>query len=242
MFNFQNMFEGCCGSVDQDKFRVAMDGTIAVAIETKSGKKSYRAFDIHKGKMTNVGDFAFSAGKDMFFMFPTRELKKGDIVVIDGEPMCVLKVDGEQISVLTYDKNVVETRMVDNIMFLGKPMYGKVVSIFSMLFKQAGGSDAGMMKAMFAMSMLSSGQNGANPLASMFGVGGAPAPQQDGAQGAQGAQVAQQNPFMQLMPLMMMGQMFGGNHEGGLLGGIFGDLFGEEKKTEKEDKDSEKEE
>lgn len=232
MFNFQDMFAGCCGSVDQDKFRVAMDGAIAVAVESSNGKKSYRAFDVAKGKMTNVGDFAFSAGKDMFFMFPTRELRRGDIVVIDNEPMCVLKVEGEQLSVLTYDKNVVETRMVDNIMFLGKPMYGKLVSIFSLMFKQAGGSDSGMMKCMFAMSMFNG--DGNNPLSSMFGM--APAKKGTSKDGEQATAQQPQNPMMQLMPLMMMGQMFGGKGNGGLFGDMFDGLFGEDKKEDSESK------
>lgn len=197
------MFSDVCGNgkIGKDMFRMSLDGTMAVKTA-----KGYKAYDVNKHKMTKVGDFALPMGEDTFFLMPTRKLAEGDIVIIDNQPVCVLAQNGEEVKFLTYDKAVVETRMIENIMFFGRPIYGKVVSMFSLMFKKADNEDS--MMRLIMMSQMFSGN-------SPFGVFG-------GNQQANG-------PFGQLMPMLMMSQLLGG---GGC--GLFDAILGKEDSDEDE--------
>lgn len=224
MFNIQEMFTDVCGKVGKDMFRMAMDGTLAVKTE-----KGYKAYDPKNKRMTKVGEFAIPDTSDMFFVMPVRKLTEGDIIIIDNQPVCVIEQHGEEVKFLTYEKSVIETRMVENIVFFGKPIYGKVVSLFSCMFKQADGNEDSMLKMML-MSQLFGG--GANPFAAMFG----------GAAQYGSTNAGQGNMFQQMMPMMLMSQMFGGkkgSDDGGLFGNMFSGLFGGDEEEEKPAKKAE---
>ena len=95
MNTIQNMFGNMLGSISPDQFRLSFDGQLAVKV-----KDTYKTYDVNKNKLVTVGDFAIQGLQDTFFLIPTRKLKKGDIVLIDNKPVCVLSQDGNNIKVL----------------------------------------------------------------------------------------------------------------------------------------------
>lgn len=194
--NVTNMFSNLLGKTKKDMFRISVTGKIAV----KAGN-GYRTFDPEKNKLVSVGDFALPGFQDMFFLVPTRKLKKGDIIVIEDEALCVLEQNDNEIKVLSYATSKVETRLVDNILWFGRPFYGKLTSLLGMAIGNSG-SDKGCMKMMLLSQFMGAGrpqddQQPVQPAAPAFGGGG-----------------------ITMESLLMMSMLMGGKG-GGLFDGLF---------------------
>ena len=87
-----NLFNGMFGKVAPGMCRIGMNGKIA--IKTSNGYKSY---NVATGKLTNCDNFAFDIGEDMFFIIPTNNVVKGDIILASGKPKCVIDVTKNEI-------------------------------------------------------------------------------------------------------------------------------------------------
>lgn len=147
------MFGNMMGSISQDQYRLSFDGQIAVRVMTKDGAV-YKTYDVNKNKLVTVGDFAIQGLQDTFFLVPTRKLKKGDIVLINGAPVCVISQEGNTIKAVSYTAAEVKTLLVDHILWFGKPFYGKVTSMFKMMLGNGLSGDGDGLMKMMVMSQL----------------------------------------------------------------------------------------
>ena len=103
MMNFNDTFKGIFGSLDGDMCRLTMNGKIAV--KTSSGYKSY---NVKTGRLVNCSSFVFNIGEEFFFVIPTNKVEKGDIILVNGKPRCVVESKKNQITVINYEDSTVE--------------------------------------------------------------------------------------------------------------------------------------
>ena len=158
-----NFLEGMFGKIDANKCKLSMNGDIA--IKTSSG---YKTFDAASNKLTNCDNFVFSMGNmDMFFLIPTNKVEKGDIIVANGAPKCVIEVNEDKsIKCLNYETSVVENILPDSHIFMGDTyFYGKIVSMFGNL-KKTGGT--GKIFKYMLMSEMMKGSNTTNGMANVM--------------------------------------------------------------------------
>lgn len=184
---FENVFNGMFGKIAPGMCRLSMSGGIAV--KTNSG---YKTYNIKTGRLTNCANFVFDIGQDFFFCIPTNKAEIGDILLINGKPKCVTKVDKGTLTVINYEDSTVETVIPERHVFMGNTyFYGKIVSMFGDSFVGKGKKNVNqIMKYMMLSEM-------------MKGNGGTPS-----------------NSFGNLMPLMLMsggngfGELFSGMFDG----------------------------
>lgn len=181
MFN-GNAFNGMMGRIEPGLCRMTANGK--VAIKTKNGYKSY---NVKTGRLTNCANFVFNVGDEFFFVIPTNHLKVGDIILVNGTPRCVIKVDDNEITALNYENSTKEFVIPERHIFFGKQyMYGKIVSPMGNFMK---GNN--IMKYMMMSEMMKGFNGNATGSANnMFGG-------------------MMNNP----MGLMMMSGMFGGKED-----------------------------
>ena len=90
-------------------------------------------------------------------MIPTNNLKIGDIILVNGTPRCVIKVEENEITALNFENSTKECVIPERHIFFGKQyMYGKIVS--PMLNMMKGNN---IMKYMMLSEMMK-GFNGSN--------------------------------------------------------------------------------
>ena len=186
--NIQNTFNGLFGKVAPGMCRLTMNGGIAVKCAN-----GYKSYNIKKGRLTNVTNFCFNVGDEMFFVIPTTHVEVGDIILVGGKPKCVIKADKKIIEVIDYENSEVRQVVPERHVFMGSTyFYGKIISMFGDSFKkgkglgnvmkmmmmsqmlgggsanspQQGGLFSGGMGQMMAMSMFMGG--GSNPFEGMF--------------------------------------------------------------------------
>ncbi len=188
--NIQNTFNGLFGKIAPGMCRLTMNGNIAVKCNN-----GYKSYNIKKGRLTNVTNFCFNVGDEMFFVIPTTHVEVGDIILVGGKPKCVIKADKKIITVIDYENSEVRQVVPERHVFMGSTyFYGKVISMFGDSFKkgkglgnvmkmmmmsqmlgggntpaggtQVGGLFSGGMGQMMAMSMFMGGGN--NPFEGMF--------------------------------------------------------------------------
>ena len=180
-----NVFNGMMGRIEPGLCRMTPSGKIG--IKTKNG---YKTYDVKTGRLTNCANFVFDVGEDFFFVMPTNKLKVGDIILVNGTPRCVIKVEPNEITALNYENSTKEFVVPERHIFFGKSyMYGKIVSPMGNFLK---GNN--MMKYMMMSEMMKGWNNNANN----FGGTG----NNNGMFG---------NMMNNPMGLMMMSSMFGGD-------------------------------
>lgn len=211
MFGTTNLFNGICGKVQAGMCRLTMNGNIAVKC---SG--GYKTYNTKKGRLTNVTNFCFDIGSDFFFVIPTCKVAKGDIILVDGKPKCVIEKqkDKDVITVIDYESSEIRQLVPERHVFMGSVYYyGKIVSMFGSSFKNGKG-----MGNMFKMMMFSQMMNGKT---------------NGGGLGDMGSMMA--------MSMMMGGE---GNMFGGLFDEISNGLgeFANEEDTDKDDNNINEEE
>jgi hypothetical protein len=176
-----NMFNGMMGRIEPGLCRMTPNGKIA--IKTKNG---YKTFNVKTGRLTNCANFVFDIGEEFFFVMPTNKLKVGDIILVNGTPRCVIKVEENEITAFNYENSTKEFVVPEHHIFFGKSyMYGKIVSPMGNFMK---GNN--MMKYMMMSEMMKGWNNGNNSHNNGGMFGG-----------------MMNNP----MGLMMMSSMFGGD-------------------------------
>lgn len=148
-FGMDNMFNGLFGRVAPDMCRLTMSGKIA--IKTSNG---YKAYDVKKNRLTNCDNFVFSLGEDFFFVIPTNNVQRGDIILASGKPRCVLEVGKNEIKTFCYEDGTISTIVKEHHVFMGKQyFYGKIVSLFGNFGDDSKGMDR-MMKYMMMSQMI----------------------------------------------------------------------------------------
>lgn len=121
-----NFLNGMFGKVGNGMCRLSMNGEIAV--KTSGGYKSY---NIKTGKLTNCNNFVFDIGEEFFFVIPTNKVEKGDIILVNRKPKCVIDADKTKLTVINYEDSTVETILPERHVFMGNTyFYGKIVSMF----------------------------------------------------------------------------------------------------------------
>lgn len=178
--NLQNTFDGLFGKVAPGMCRLTMNGNIAVKCVN-----GYKSYDVKNDRLTNVTNFCFNVGDEMFFIIPTNKVEVGDIILVGGKPKCVKSVDKKIITVIDYENSEVRQVVPERHVFMGSTyFYGKIVSMFGNSFKKGKGlgnimkmmmfsqmmgahnSGMGNIVQMMAMSMFMGGDN--NPFEGMF--------------------------------------------------------------------------
>lgn len=167
--NLQNSFNGMFGKVAPGMCRVTMNGNIAV----KCSNGKYKAYNLKKGTLTNVTNFCFNIGDEMFFVIPTNKVAVGDIILVDGKPKCVTEVNKKTITVIDYENSEVRQVVPERHIFMGSTyFYGKIISMFGNAFK--GGKGLGNVLKMMMMSQMfggnAGGNNGMNGLGPMMAM------------------------------------------------------------------------
>ena len=151
--NLQNSFNGMFGKVAPGMCRLTMNGNIAV----KCGN-GYKSYNVSKGTLTNVTNFCFNIGDEMFFIIPTNKVDVGDIILINGKPKCVTSADKKIITVIDYENSEVRQVVPERHVFMGSTyFYGKIVSMFGNSFK--GGKGLGNIMKMMMFSQMMGGNN-----------------------------------------------------------------------------------
>lgn len=154
--NIQNSFNGLFGKIATGMCRLTMNGNIA--IKCSNGFKTY---NVRKGTLTNVTNFCFNLGDEMFFVIPTNKVEVGDIILVGGKPKCVTSIDKKVITVIDYENSEVRQVVPERHIFMGSTyFYGKIVSMFGNSFKS--GKGMGNIIKMMMLSQMMGGTNTAN--------------------------------------------------------------------------------
>ena len=152
--SIENPIKGMFGKVAPGKCRLTMNGNIAVKCSN-----GYKTYNVKKGTLTNVTNFCFDMGEEMFFVLPTNKVNIGDIILVQGLPKCVIGVDKKSISVIDYESSEERKIIPERHIFMGSTYYyGKIVSMFGNLTK--GSKGTGNLMKMYMMSKLMGGNNG----------------------------------------------------------------------------------
>ena len=148
MFNNSNLF----GKIAPGMCRLSMNGNIAV--KTSTGYKSY---NVKTGRLVNCNQFVFNIGEEFFFVIPTNKVQKGDIILVNNKPKCVMKNDKETITVINYEDSTVDTIIPERHVFMGNTyFYGKIVSMFGNISGSGKNGLNKMMKFMMMSEMMKS--------------------------------------------------------------------------------------
>ena len=148
-------FNGLFGKVAPGMCRLTMNGSIAVKCSN-----GYKSYNVKSGRLTNVTNFCFNIGDEMFFTIPTNKVDVGDIILVSGKPKCVIEVDKNKITVIDYETSEIRQVVPERHVFMGNTyFYGKIVSMFGNL---KGAKGLGNMMKMMMMSQMMSGNTSGN--------------------------------------------------------------------------------
>lgn len=163
--NLQNSFNGMFGKVAPGMCRLTMNGNIAV----KCNGNTYKSYNVKKGTLTNVTNFCFNIGDEMFFVIPTNKVAVGDIILVGGKPKCVTEVNKKTITVIDYENSEVRQVVPERHVFMGSTyFYGKIISMFGNSFKE--GKGLGNMMKMMMVSQMMGGANNTGGLGQMMAM------------------------------------------------------------------------
>lgn len=161
---FDQMFNGIIGKIKPGCCRLSLNGRIA--IKTSDG---YKVYNKETGNVTNCSNFVLDACDDFFMVIPTRKLKAGDIVLINGKPMYILEVKAKnRVEAMNYEDSTIQTVIPERHAIMGRRFYGKIVSLLGSGF---GAGKGGFFKNMLKLKMMSSmmGGSSTSPDGGMFG-------------------------------------------------------------------------
>lgn len=160
-----NMFNGMFGKVSPGMCKLSMNGGIAV--KTSNG---YKTYNMKTGRLTNCDSFAFNIGEEFFFVIPTNKAEKGDILLVNGKPKCVIEAEKNRITVINYEDSTVETILPERHVFMGNTyFYGKIVSMFgNNLLNGKKGTNKIMQYMMLSEMMKGNSGNEAGGLSSVL--------------------------------------------------------------------------
>ena len=179
MLDSSKFFNGFFGKVQPGMCRLTMNGNIAIKCSN-----GYRTYNAKQQRLTNVTNFCFDMGSELFFVIPTMKVSEGDIILVEGKPKYVIAISKAYIEVVDYETSEIKKIVPERHVFMGSSYcYGKIVSMFGNNFK--GGRGLKKIMKMMMMSQIFGGQNGGS---SDFGMGN-------------------------IGQMMMMSSLFGGNSD-----------------------------
>ena len=162
MFDSSKFFNGFFGKVQPGMCRLTMNGNIAIKCSN-----GYRTYNDKQQRLTNVTNFCFDMGSELFFVIPTMKVSEGDIILVEGKPKYVIAISKAYIEVVDYETSEIKKIVPERHVFMGSSYcYGKIVSMFGSNFK--GGRGLKKIMKMMMMSQIFGGQNGGS---SNFGMG-----------------------------------------------------------------------
>lgn len=155
---FDNMFNGVIGKIQKGCCRLSMNGKIA--IKTSDG---YKVYNEKTGSLTNCSNFVLDIADDMFMLIPTKALKPGDIVLINGKPMYILETKAKnRVEAMDYETSTIQTVIPERHAIMGRKFYGKIVSLIGSGFCGKGGFFKNMLKFKMMSSMMGGDATGNN--------------------------------------------------------------------------------
>lgn len=162
MFDSSKFFNGFFGKIQPGMCRLTMNGNIAIKCSN-----GYRTYNDKQQRLTNVTNFCFDMGSELFFVIPTMKVSEGDIILVEGKPKYVIAISKAYIEVVDYETSEIKKIVPERHVFMGSSYcYGKIVSMFGSNFK--GGRGLKKIMKMMMMSQIFGGQNGGS---SDFGMG-----------------------------------------------------------------------
>lgn len=162
--NMNGFMNGMFGKIAPGMCRLSMNGEIAV--KTSNG---YKTYNMKTGRLVNCSNFVFDIGEDFFFLIPTNKVHKGDIILVNNKPKCVIGVEDNKITVINYEDSTVDTILPERHVFMGNVyFYGKIVSMFGDSFKN--GKKGGMNNIFkyMMMSEMMKGGSGTSGMSNML--------------------------------------------------------------------------
>jgi hypothetical protein len=167
-FGFGKIFGKMFSPVASGYIKMGVNGEVAIRVGN-----TYKTYNLNTGKLIDCDNFAFDMD-GMFWVVPTFKVERGDIIMVNGKPRCVIEVKEKTIKTFSYENSTIDEIVPEYHVFMGKTYcYGKIFSPFMNMDK----SD-NMMSNMMQMTMMSqmfSGNNsnnngfmGMNPMAMMF--------------------------------------------------------------------------
>ena len=146
--NMNGFMNGMFGKIAPGMCRLSMNGDIAV--KTSNG---YKTYNTKTGRLVNCSNFVFDIGEDFFFLIPTNKVHKGDIILVNNKPKCVIGVEDNKITVINYEDSTVDTILPERHVFMGSTyFYGRIISMFGDSFKSG---KKGGMNNIFKYMMMS---------------------------------------------------------------------------------------
>ena len=164
--NMNGFMNGMFGKIAPGMCRLGMNGEIAV--KTSNG---YKTYNMKTGRLVNCSNFVFDIGEDFFFLIPTNKVHKGDIILVNNKPKCVVGVEDNKITVINYEDSTVDTILPERHVFMGSTyFYGRIISMFGDSFKN--GKKGGMnniFKYMMMSEMMKGGSgSGSSGMSNML--------------------------------------------------------------------------
>ena len=208
------MFNGMFGHLGAGMCRLSINGDVAV--KTSNG---YKTYNVKTGRLTNVTQFCFDLGQEFFFVLPTTKARKGDILLVDGHPKCVIENnDNKTIKVMDYENSAIQEIVPERHVFMGQTyFYRKIVSMFGSGSFLKGGKGVGKIMKLMMMKEIFSG---------MLGKGSGTGSSSDA--------------FANMIPMLMIGNMLSGNKDNEL--GNFSEMFDLDLDSDDTEDSSEKDE
>lgn len=110
--------------------RLSMNG---VAINVNG---EYKTYDVNSGVLMNCDDFVFDVGDDMFFTIPCNKVVKGDIILANSGPACIIEVKSNEIRAFDYKTGTIVNIVPERHIFFGSSyFYSKIFSPFANMAK-----------------------------------------------------------------------------------------------------------
>lgn len=82
-----------------------------------------------------VANFVFDIGEEFFFVIPTNKVEKGDIILVNNKPKCVIEYDKTKITVINYEDSTVETILPERHVFMAIHIFmGKLFQCLEVIF------------------------------------------------------------------------------------------------------------
>ena len=208
------MFNGMFGHLGAGMCRLGINGDMAV--KTSNG---YKTYNVKTGRLTNVTQFCFDLGQEFFFVMPTTKARKGDILLVDGHPKCVIENnDNNDIKVMDYENSAIQEIVPEGHVFMGQTyFYRIIVSMFGSGSFLKGGKGVGKIMKLMMMKEIFSG---------MLGKGATTGSSSDA--------------FANMIPMLMIGNMLSGNKDNEL--GNFSEMFDLDLDSDDTEDSSEKDE
>lgn len=145
----ENIFQ----KVEHGKCRIALNGQIAVW--TTNG---YKTFSNKTGTLINCNQFVSQFGDDYFYVVPAAKVKEGDIILVNGTPRCVMKVDKNLLTIMTYETGAVEQIIPERRIFMGNIyFYRKIMSPMMGMFGKGKAKAGKMLRLMMMSDMMKGG-------------------------------------------------------------------------------------